>query len=202
MKNQTALPSLTVNPSNVLPSLPPFLRPPSSPPLSPSFFLSIFHPRADAPSECLSRPWSTNTISPCDPFIVARTSQTVNARPAGTDGEKTRRRRRRRMAGTGLRRHGQPHPEPRRATVGGHGNNIHCADRQGVIDDHRHAHHHHHHRAPVRPRGRSSSSSTNNHTISSKQQRSSSITNSPDPSIIISDAVEPTAAGSRGAPAT
>ena len=132
----------------------------------------------------------------------ARTSQTVNARPAGTDGEKTRRRRRRRMAGTGLRRHGQPHSEPRRATVGGHGNNIHCADRQGVIDDHRHAHHHHHHRAPVRPRGRSSSSSTNNHRISSKQQRSSSITNSPDPSIITSDAVEPTAAGSRGAPAT
>ena len=130
---------------------------------------------------CLSRPWSTNTISPCDPFIVARTSQTVNARPAGTDGEKTRRRRRRRMAGTGLRRHGQPHSEPRRATVGGHGNNIHCADRQGVIDDHRHAHHHHHHRAPARPRGRSSSSSTNNHRISSKQQRSSSITNSPDP---------------------
>ena len=33
----------------------------------------------------------------------------------------------------------------------------------------------------------------------SKQQRSSSITNSPDPSIIISDAAEPTAAGSRGA---
>ena len=57
-------------------------------------------------------------------------------------------------------------------------------------------------RAPVRPRGRSSSSSTNNHRISSKQQRSSSITNSPDPSIITSDAVEPTAAGSRGAPAT
>ena len=56
--------------------------------------------------------------------------------------------------------------------------------------------------APVRPRGRSSSSSTNNHRISSKQQRSSSITNSPDPSIIISDAAEPTAAGSRGAPAT
>ena len=54
-------------------------------------------------------------------------------------------------------------------------------------------------RAPVRPRGRSSSSSTNNHRISSKQQRSSSITNSPDPSIIISDAAEPTAAGSRGA---
>ena len=53
--------------------------------------------------------------------------------------------------------------------------------------------------APVRPRGRSSSSSTNNHRISSKQQRSSSITNSPDPSIIISDAAEPTAAGSRGA---
>ena len=40
MKNQTALPSLTVNPSNVLPSLPPFLRPPSSlPPLS--FLLSL-----------------------------------------------------------------------------------------------------------------------------------------------------------------
>ena len=56
-------------------------------------------------------------------------------------------------------------------------------------------------RAPVRPRGRSSSSSINNHSISSKQQRSSSITNSPDPSIIISDAAEPTAAGSRGAPA-
>ena len=54
-------------------------------------------------------------------------------------------------------------------------------------------------RAPVRPRGRSSSSSINNHSISSKQQRSSSITNSPDPSIIISDAAEPTAAGSRGA---
>ena len=54
-------------------------------------------------------------------------------------------------------------------------------------------------RAPVRPRGRSSSSSTNNHRISSKQQRSSSITNSPDPSIITSDAAEPTAAGSRGA---
>ena len=35
------------------------------------------------------------------------------------------------MAGTGLRRHGQPHSEPRRATVGGHGNNIYCADRQG-----------------------------------------------------------------------
>ena len=103
------------------------------------------------------------------------------------------------MAGTGLRRHGQPHSEPRRATVGGHGNNIYCADRQGVIDDHRHAHHHHHHRAPVRPRGRSSSSSTNNHSISGKQQRSSSITNSPDPSIITSDAAEPTAAGSRGA---
>ena len=49
-------------------------------------------------------------------------------------------------------------------------------------------------RAPVRPRGRSSSSSINNHRISSKQQRSSSITNSLDPSIIISDAVEPTAA--------
>ena len=47
-------------------------------------------------------------------------------------------------------------------------------------------------RAPVRPRGRSSSSSINNHSISSKQQRSSSITNSPDPSIIISDAAEPT----------
>ena len=114
MKNQTALPSLTVNPSNVLPSLPPFLRPPSSPPLSSPFSLSTFHPRADAPSECRSRPWSTNTISPCDPFIVARTSQEVNARPAGTDGETTRRRRRRRMAGTGLRRHGQPHSEPRR----------------------------------------------------------------------------------------
>ena len=54
-------------------------------------------------------------------------------------------------------------------------------------------------RAPVRPRGRSSSSSINNHSISSKQQRSSSITNSPDPSIITSDAAEPTAAGSRGA---
>ena len=54
-------------------------------------------------------------------------------------------------------------------------------------------------RAPVRPRGRSSSSSINTHSISSKQQRSSSITNSPDPSIIISDAAEPTAAGSRGA---
>ena len=54
-------------------------------------------------------------------------------------------------------------------------------------------------RAPVRPRGRSSSSSINNHSISSKQQRSSNITNSPDPSIIISDAAEPTAAGSRGA---
>ena len=53
--------------------------------------------------------------------------------------------------------------------------------------------------APVRPRGRSSSSSINNHRISSKQQRSSSITNSPDPSIITSDAAEPTAAGSRGA---
>ena len=53
--------------------------------------------------------------------------------------------------------------------------------------------------APVRPRGRSSSSSINNHRISSKQQRSSSITNLPDPSIIISDAAEPTAAGSRGA---
>ena len=48
-------------------------------------------------------------------------------------------------------------------------------------------------RAPVRPRGRSSSSSINNHSISSKQQRSSSITNSPDPSIITSDAAEPTA---------
>ena len=46
-------------------------------------------------------------------------------------------------------------------------------------------------RALVRPRGRSSSSSINHHSISSKQQRSSSITNSPDP--------EPTAAGSRGA---
>ena len=57
-------------------------------------------------------------------------------------------------------------------------------------------------RAPVRSRGRSSSSSINHHSISSKQQRSSSITNSPDPSIITSDAVEPTAAGSRGAPAT
>ena len=57
-------------------------------------------------------------------------------------------------------------------------------------------------RAPVRPRGRSSSSSINHHSISSKQQRSSSITNSPDPSIITSDAAEPTAAGSRGAPAT
>ena len=58
-------------------------------------------------------------------------------------------------------------------------------------------------RAPVRPRGRSSSSSSiNNQRISSKQQPSSSITNSPDPSIIISDAAEPTAAGSRGAPAT
>ena len=54
-------------------------------------------------------------------------------------------------------------------------------------------------RAPVRPRGRSSSSSINHHSISSKQQRRSSITNSPDPSIITSDAVEPTAAGSRGA---
>ena len=43
-------------------------------------------------------------------------------------------------------------------------------------------------RAPVRPRGRSSSSSINTHSISSKQQRSSSITNSPDPSIITSDA--------------
>ena len=51
----------------------------------------------------------------------------------------------------------------------------------------------------VRPRGRSSSSSINHHSISSKQQRSSSITNSPDPSIITSDAAEPTAAGSRGA---
>lgn len=154
MKNQTALPSLTVNPSNVLPSLPPSLSPPPllSPPLSSPFSLSTFHPRADAPSECRSRPWSTNTISPCDPFIVARTSQEVNARPAGTDGETTRRRRRRRMAGTGLRRHGQPHSEPRRATVGGHGNNIYCADRPGVIDDHRHAHHHHHHRPPsLRP---------------------------------------------------
>ena len=40
MKNQTALPSLTVNPSNVLPSLPPFLRPPSSPPPL-SFLLSL-----------------------------------------------------------------------------------------------------------------------------------------------------------------
>ena len=40
--------------------------------------------------------------------------------------------------------------------------------------------------APVRPRGRSSSSSINTHSISSKQQRSSSITNSPDPSIITS----------------
>ena len=133
MMNQTALPSLTVNPSNVLPSLPPslpFSAPPPLPPLSSPFSLSTFHPRADAPSECRSRPWSTNTISPCDPFIVARTSQEVNARPAGTDGEKTRRRRRRRMAGTGLRRHGQPHSEPRRATVGGHGN-IYCADRQG-----------------------------------------------------------------------
>ena len=49
-------------------------------------------------------------------------------------------------------------------------------------------------RAPVRPRGRSSSSSINHHSISSKQQRSSSITNSPDPSIITSDAAEPTAA--------
>ena len=57
-------------------------------------------------------------------------------------------------------------------------------------------------RAIVRPRGRSSSSSINHHGISSKQQRSSSITNSPDPSIITSDAAEPTAAGSRGAPAT
>ena len=155
MTNQTALPSLTVNPSNVLPSLPPslpFSAPPPLPPLSSPFSLSIFHPRADAPSECQSRPWSTNTISPCDSFIVARTSQEVNARPAGTDGETTRRRRRRRMAGTGLRRHGQPHSEPRRATVGGHGNNIYCADRQGVIDDHRHAHHHHHHRPPsLRP---------------------------------------------------
>ena len=36
-------------------------------------------------------------------------------------------------------------------------------------------------RAPVRPRGRSSSSSINNHSISSEQQRSSSIANSPDP---------------------
>ena len=53
-------------------------------------------------------------------------------------------------------------------------------------------------RAPVRPRGRSSSS-INNHSISSKEQRSSSTTNSPDPSIITSDAAEPTAAGSRGA---
>ena len=41
MKNQTALPSLTVNPSNVLPSLPPFLRPPSSPP--PLFSLLSLH---------------------------------------------------------------------------------------------------------------------------------------------------------------
>ena len=53
MKNQTALPSLTVNPSNVLPSLPPPLSPPPllSPPsllpsLSPPFTLGRTHPRS------------------------------------------------------------------------------------------------------------------------------------------------------------
>jgi hypothetical protein len=53
MKNQTALPSLTVNPSNVLPSLPPSLSPPPllSPPsllpsLSPPFTLGRTHPRS------------------------------------------------------------------------------------------------------------------------------------------------------------
>ena len=53
MTNQTALPSLTVNPSNVLPSLPPSLSPPPllSPPsllpsLSPPFTLGRTHPRS------------------------------------------------------------------------------------------------------------------------------------------------------------